>query len=65
MEILEKLWGFLLLYSVFAFCTAHTWPKPKTRKGAIIQLTLSGLMGWAWFLFVECPKQYLKNRGSK
>lgn len=66
MEQLQIVWGYLCLYSVFAFLTIHLLPKPKNRKQAFIQLALSGLIGWAWFLFVETPKHLIKtNRNTQ
>gem|GEM_PF-7022964 len=61
MEILTQIWGWLCIYSAIAFVTIHILPKPKNRKEAAFQLLLSGLVGWAWFLFIETPKHLIKR----
>jgi hypothetical protein len=62
MEILQIMWGYLCIYSVFAFIAITALPKPKNKKEAFFQLALSGLIGWGWFLFVETSKHLIKRR---
>ena len=62
MEMLILFWDCLCIYSSVAFFVVLSLPDVKTNKGAYIQILLSGLIGWAWFLFVSVPKNYIQKR---
>jgi hypothetical protein len=61
MEILQQIWGWSLIYSACAIVAIPMLPKPKNRKEALFQLFLSGYAGWAWFLFAETPKYFIRK----
>jgi hypothetical protein len=61
MDILQQVWGWSLIYSAVMLIGITIFPKPKNRKEAFIQLLLSGYIGWAWFLFVETPKHFIRK----
>lgn len=64
MDILQQIWGWSLIYSAAMFLVLPMFPETKTKKQALIQLFLSGYIGWSWFLFVELPKHMIKKNKS-